>query len=633
MGIDTAIIKKYIDLYKADFPRIDSEERFKWIAVKHFQDYWNIEAPDFADMLRRAFAKHDGLLDAGVARPLSVMLLFARREPETVRALYRTLFDESLPLERRISEFTEGTQLFVDKMRQEDASWKNTFQDLHALSVYLTFRHPENYYIYKYSVLMAVVSAFDVEVGPDRLKTFWQICDAIREVASADEELVSLSHKRLGSDCYQDPNNRMLAMDIAYFIFKLHRAKEEEQKLAARPAIVLEFEKWLKEPTRNNGKPYDYKSVRVYLKLTEAEAKKLAPKYNGNINLFTYDTSELFAPHYESLMQIINLGETQVNKAYPNVLRLYAQFLKERESLIPRDPEPLVTTPVTKVNAYSREKFLEEVFLTADDYDSLINQLIRKKNLILQGAPGVGKTFAAKRLAFSLIGEKTSERMCFVQFHQSYGYEDFVMGYRPNDTGFKMQEGAFYSFCEKAAADPDNDWFFIIDEINRGNISKIFGELLMLIEADKRGPDYALRLAGTEKPFYVPENVYIIGMMNTADRSIALIDYALRRRFAFFTLEPAFENESFRDYMESKNSEKFSAVIELVSKLNDEIAADPLLGAGYKIGHSYFCTDDPIDSKLLRDIILYEIKPLLSEYWVDNADKVQEWTAKLLGAV
>jgi len=193
-----------------------------------------------------------------------------------------------------------------------------------------------------------------------------------------------------------------------------------------------------------------------------------------------------------------------------------------------------------------------------------------------------------------------------------------------------MKDGTFYSFSKKANADPENEYYFIIDEINRGNISKIFGELLMLIEADKRGKDYAILLQGTEESFFVPENVNIIGMMNTADRSIALIDYALRRRFAFYTLEPAFENESFRDYAESKNSDTFSAVIELISKLNDEIAGDPLLGAGYKIGHSYFCTDDPIDGKLLKDIILYEIKPLLSEYWVDDADKVQEWTVKLL---
>jgi len=204
------------------------------------------------------------------------------------------------------------------------------------------------------------------------------------------------------------------------------------------------------------------------------------------------------------------------------------------------------------------------------------------------------------------------------------------MGYRPYEVGFRIEEGAFYSFCMKAAADPDNDWFFIIDEINRGNISKIFGELLMLIEADKRGKDYAVHIQGADNLFYVPENVHIIGMMNTADRSIALIDYALRRRFAFFMLDPAFENETFIDYMESKNNAKFNAVIELILKLNDEITSDPLLGAGYRIGHSYFCTEDPVDEKLLRDIILYEINPLLSEYWVDDVEKVQGWTVKLL---
>jgi 5-methylcytosine-specific restriction protein B len=208
-----------------------------------------------------------------------------------------------------------------------------------------------------------------------------------------------------------------------------------------------------------------------------------------------------------------------------------------------------------------------------------------------------------------------------------------VLGYRPKYSGFALNDGVFFSFCKKAAADLKNDWFFIIDEINRGNISKIFGELLMLTESDKRGKEYTVRLQGSDELFFIPENVYIIGMMNTADRSIALIDYALRRRFAFFTLEPAFENESFRDYMEEKNSDMYNKVIELVSKLNDEIAADPLLGAGFKIGHSYFCTDGPVDSRFLRDVILYEIKPLLSEYWVDSADKVQAWTVKLLEAV
>jgi len=498
----------------------------------------------------------------------------------------------------------------------------------------LTFKFPEEFYLYKYAVLKSAATFLGFKLTSDRLADCRQMYEAIREVASQDDVLVKMNRDRLGSDCYQDPNNRMLAQCIAYFAQKIQDKKEEVQRLAAKPAVVREFKRWLEEPTRKNGKPYDYKTVKVYIKQVEDEAKKLMPLFDGNINLYTYDTVDSYTPQINTLLQIISTSETQVNGAFPKVLRLYEQFLNERELSIPDMSEPSISFPVVRSAAYSPEKFLEEVFLTADVYNSLIDQLIRKKNLILEGAPGVGKTFAAIRLAYSIIGEKTSERICLVQFHQSYGYEDFVMGYRPNpdDAGFKMEAGVFYSFCRKAAADPDNEWFFIIDEINRGNISKILGELLMLIEADKRGRDYAVRIHGTDEPFYVPENVNIIGMMNTADRSIALIDYALRRRFAFYRLEPAFENESesFQDYMDSKKSKKLETIIDLVSQLNEMIAADPLLGSGYKIGHSYFCTDDEITSKLLREIILYEIKPLLSEYWFDDADKVREWVAKLL---
>ena len=528
-------IKEVIAQYKADFERIDSEERYKWIAVKCFQDNWVIDAPDFAEMMERAFSMQINLLGpTGYYRPLYVMVFFAKREPETVRRLFRTLFDEDQPLKDRISEFRAGADMFVAKMQLEDASWKNTFQDQHAISVYLTFRYPEKYYIYKYGVLKAVAPILSLKTNGNRLETYRQMCDTLHNFAVADKDLISMSSARLDSNCYQDPDQRMLANDIAYFVYRQQRKREQEQKIAAQPA-------------------------------------------NAN--------------------------------------------------------EPLATNTDSHIG-YEKENFLDEVFMTEDDYDSLINLLKRKKNLILQGAPGVGKTFAAKRLAYSLIGEKNSERINTVQFHQSYGYEDFVMGYRPKDSGFELKEGAFFSFCKKAASDPNNNWYFIIDEINRGNISKIFGELLMLVEADKRGKDYAIRLQGAEEPFFVPGNVYIIGMMNTADRSIALIDYALRRRFAFFTLKPAFvDNESFSEYVESKDSENYNRVIEVVIKLNDEIEADPLLGAGFKIGHSYFCTDDPITNKLLLDIINYEIKPLLSEYWVDDTSKVTEWTAKLLGAV
>jgi 5-methylcytosine-specific restriction protein B len=504
MSIENEKIVEVIGQYKSNFSQIDNEERYKWIAVKYFQDNWDIDVPNFADMLERAFSKHVNLLDSGMARPLGVLVSFSKREPETVRGLFRMLYDEVQPLENRISVFMSGVDLFVSKMKQEDANWKSTFQDQHAVSVYLTFRYPENYYIYKYSVLKAVAPVFGIDLTVDRLTTYWQMCDAIREAAVADKELTLMSHNRLVNDCYQDPNNRMLAMDIAYYTYRLQREKDETQKLAAKPTIVVEFKKWLEAPNRNNGKPYDYKTVKHYLKQIENESKKLLPVYEGNVNLFTYDIFESFAPWFERLNQIIDNDEWQVNGAFPKVLRLYEQFLKERNLPIPETPP---TPSVVTNDIYNREKFLEEVFLTVDDYDSLINQLIRKKNLILQGAPGVGKTFAAKRLVYSLIGEKSSERIRFVQFHQGYGYEDFVMGYRPNDSGFEMKNGAFYSFCKKAEDNPDNDWYFIIDEINRGNISKIFGELLMLIEADKRSKDYAIHLQGTKELFFVPENV------------------------------------------------------------------------------------------------------------------------------
>lgn len=287
------------------------------------------------------------------------------------------------------------------------------------------------------------------------------------------------------------------------------------------------------------------------------------------------------------------------------------------------------TTKGNTPDPYTKEDFLKQVYMTEERYDTLAALLKNKKNLILQGAPGVGKTFAAKRLAYSMMGEMDDSRIEFIQFHQNYSYEDFIMGYKPQEEGFKLTNGIFYQFCMNAANHPDKDYFFIIDEINRGNMSKIFGELLMLIEKDYRGTKATLAYSGTA--FSVPKNLYIIGMMNTADRSLAMIDYALRRRFSFFEMEPGFNSDGFKAYQASLQNETFNALIEQVIDLNREIKMDDSLGEGFRIGHSYFCGQETCTEEWMKSVVYYDIIPMLQEYWFDDKQKVQRWENNLSG--
>lgn len=272
---------------------------------------------------------------------------------------------------------------------------------------------------------------------------------------------------------------------------------------------------------------------------------------------------------------------------------------------------------------YTKDDFLDQVYMSEEKYENLTAVLRNKLNIILQGAPGVGKTYSAKRLAYAMMGVQDDSRIEFVQFHQNYSYEDFVMGYKPTETGFELKYGVFYRFCQRAANQPDKDFFFIIDEINRGNLSKIFGELLMMIEKDYRNTKVTLAYNGM--PFFVPDNLYIIGMMNTADRSLALIDYALRRRFSFIDMEPGFDTDGFINYQKGLNSETLDALIIRIKELNEEISHDATLGKGFCIGHSYFCGRDICSDEWLSEVVDYDILPMLNEYWFDDSNKLQKW--------
>lgn len=311
----------------------------------------------------------------------------------------------------------------------------------------------------------------------------------------------------------------------------------------------------------------------------------------------------------------------------------YSDFVEKLNNIFDDDTSEDIEEVEKSYSSYTKEDFLSDIFMSEEEYERLKSVLTFKKNIILQGAPGVGKTYTAKRLAYSLMGEKNIERVKMVQFHQSYSYEDFIMGFRPSDNGFELRKGAFYNFCKKAELDACNDYFFIIDEINRGNLSKIFGELFMLFENDKRGA--SLQLVYSDEKFSIPENLYIIGMMNTADRSLAILDYALRRRFAFFELQPGFDTDGFKTYQSNINNRKLDNLIACVKNLNYAITADESLGEGFCIGHSYFCNLTPgsVNDQVISNIVEYELIPLLKEYWFDEPTLVREWSESLRSAI
>ena len=295
-------------------------------------------------------------------------------------------------------------------------------------------------------------------------------------------------------------------------------------------------------------------------------------------------------------------------------VKKYIEFLDHCEGLISK--------PI-----YEFAKDPDKPFISIEQFKKLVSLLKNKKNIILEGAPGVGKTFLARKIAYQLIGEIKDENIEMVQFHQSYSYEDFVQGIRPSeDGGFERRNGIFFDFCSKARRSPEQTFVFIIDEINRGNISKILGELMMLIEADKRKEKYAIKLTYSnddDERFFVPENVYLIGCMNTADRSLAIVDYALRRRFRFCPIKPEF-NEAFISFLISEgiSQENAERVVNKVKAANEVIST---IDRGLEIGHSYFCQTEGCKDfpAWWTDICEYELFPYLREICFDDENKYE----------
>ena len=662
--LNTQRLHEIIAQYKKDFALHWEDEKYKWEAIKYFQDNWNINAPDFYAMFEKATSETKNLLTSYMFFAKGMMLEFIKLEPETTREMFKKLFDEEQPLAQRITNFINSS----DILKEKNPKWKNHYQNANAVSTYLWLMYPDKYYICKYSECKSVIDLFDVDIdfkkgnASSNILGCIDLYDEICGELSKDNELLEIFHSSLTNDCYPDPLFRTLTMDFCFRCSRDYNVKytppriiEDDKEKAnitsenirywwlnanpkmwqfSRKAIGEEQTYTLYNDNHNkrrifqnflDAKPGDiivgYESTPV----KQIVALGVVSKEHDDENFYFKKTEQLTVPiDYQDLLHLPELENMEYLKNAQG--SLFSLTPEEYNVLIDiiRDSNP-VNSEKEVYPSYTEKDFLSEVFLTENDLKILKGLLSRKKNLILQGAPGVGKTFSAKRLAYAILGRKDDTHIEKIQFHQNYSYEDFIMGYKPQENGFKLEYGVFYQFCTKAANNPNEPYFFIIDEINRGNMSKIFGELLMLIEKDYRGSDNSILMAYNKTSFYVPDNLYIIGMMNTADRSLAMIDYALRRRFCFYTIKPSFDTEGFKKYQKSLKNPLLDNVIEKVKDLNAEIASDTSLGEGFCIGHSYFCGKDEYKPDILYSIVFYEIIPMLEEYWFDDPQKLEKW--------
>lgn len=801
--IDIVKLRPIFAGYKAYFPSHWDDERYKWEAVKHFQEHWDIDAENFGEMFKQATDKTYNLLASGYAYPRGMVINFAKANDEAVRQMFRELFDESRDLAERVEAFQAEAETL--RAKYDDGTWHNHYQNTNAISTYLWLMYPDKYYIYRYEIYRDVAAELSSDYRPKRngsvesLIGGYQMYNEICKVINEDAELVDLFQSSVTDTCYPDSKRNTVTVDVGFYISRFYL---EEKKVAQEekgwfpkdynPGITVdEWIDMLQDPSI-----FTQNALQIMKRMKDyggqATCTQLSIKYGETKNFYNAGSSALarrvaektgcevltqdnenarwwpilymgkdasvnetgtyiwrFRSELAKALEMVDLsdvplyaasvpsdGDAEETRRYwwltanpkiwsfadikiweeqsytlynenGNKRRIFQNFLdakvgdvvigyeanpvkkivalaeitqandgnsiyfakteglanpieyailKECPELekmeffvqpngslfkltqgeydfimdIVREENPM-KSPEAIVAKYSKADFLSKVFMTEERYNVLEALLRNKKNVILQGAPGVGKTFAAKKLAYAMMGEVDDSRIELVQFHQNYSYEDFIMGYRPEKDGFKLTEGIFYKFCQVAANHPDKEYFFIIDEINRGNMSKIFGELMMLIEKDYRGTKATLAYSGM--PFSVPENLYIIGMMNTADRSLAMIDYALRRRFSFFEMEPGFNSEGFQKYQNAFANETFNTLIDQIKVLNKEISEDPSLGRGFRIGHSYFCgrEESGCTTDWMRSVVEFDILPMLAEYWFDEPAKLQHWEKNLRG--
>ncbi|RPI19825.1 MAG: EVE domain-containing protein [Ignavibacteriae bacterium] len=834
--IDEDKINELIPAYKKLIFTPRYNELYKWKALKTFQDNWDIDAVDFAVMYEKSFAGNNNLWTGQNYFPKKMILFFCTINQEEVRNLFKNLFDETIALNERVSNFKDGCDKFILEINKPNI--KQHYQNNTAVSLYLSFRYPEKYYLYKSTDFKNFTRLINFEISTlkkkDRLDEYFKFCEQLKIILENNIDLVEHHRIRLSEDCFNDEYNTMLTQDFLRSIVnylqidsktdsivseKSNNEKYSDQKKywlinvdnmlwkewldkgiatigwdklgslnkysdrealktaleseypidsdqSHRSLACFEFANVIKtgdviiaktgktnyigygfidsdyifddirESNKNVRKvnwvkhgewvvyrgsivtktltditkyPDYVKRLKIMMgiefqsdskaKITDGKrnywwlnanpniwkiedfpigSEQSYTSYNQNGNkrrIYEYFTNVKCGDlviGYEStpvkkikavfeitegLHQDDDLGEIITFKIKEFVTKQIdwntlsnlkelndVEVMKNNQGSLFKLTESefnailnITKNPVIEeIERYNISKALVELFIPEMKIASIIDGLKFKKNIILQGPPGTGKTYIAKKIAYLMMGKKDESKIQVIQFHQSYSYEDFIQGFRPSENGnFVLKNGVFYEFCLKAQRDPHNDYFFVIDEINRGNLSKVFGELMMLIEYDKRGKEFAIPLTYSKDyqiPFYIPENLYLIGTMNTADRSLALVDYALRRRFCFVDLQPVYDDR-FSDFLRKNNVDEtiIKKIVNRMNSLNGTISGDSNLGKGFMVGHSYFCNIPPNpDIGWYNKIIENEISSLLYEYWFDNEDKAKQSVENLL---
>lgn len=692
-----------IDHYKEHFDAVDQGERYKWEAIAWYKKHWEIDSPNFAQMLEEAFGKAKNLLASAMYYPYRMITEYAQVNPEEVRRIFRILYDESLPLEERYQVFRDSCKSRIDQIKAEHPDREkplNHYQDLRAIMVYLTFEYPEKYYFFK----STMYSDFRDRIGfreeksnqssvIGKVENFVRLCEMILVEIKKDQELILMHKARLDDDCYADEALHLLAMDIVFYGSNYMSEKDFNTRQLCDEPKEVPMHNELSDPTQEpvtdvglntilygppgTGKTYhtviyavaiiENRSLAAVEKENYAEVLERYNEYKaqGRIEFTTFHQSYGYEEFIEGIRPTVTPDDTDGESGdiqysvQPGVFKRFCER-SERPIVVANADYGISDSPnIWKVSLEgtgdnpTRTECLKNnhIRIGWDDYGKDITD---ETDFSVSGGRVVLNAFINKMqvgdIVLSCYSASTIDAIGVVtgeyEWHDEYTslkrlrkVNWIVKDIRENilaiNGGTSMTLASVYRLNISLAdvyqliekyqpkqISPVNsrseNYVFIIDEINRGNISKIFGELITLIEATKRvglPEEMTVRLPYSQKLFGVPKNVYIIGTMNTADRSIATIDTALRRRFLFREMLPA-------PKVLADISVEDLSISELLTRLNKRITV--LYDREHTIGHAYFM---PLKAsptvETLAEIFTNNIIPLLQEYFYEDYEKIR----------